>query len=156
VARRAEESIRVTTEPTLRLVVHLVDLPPRACVEKTEVEAGIGRGDEALPGVKEAGGLRFAAEVRVGRRAGAPNFLGPFAFGTPTARFLYLVWSGVSAGRRERFRRLKIKLDMPAALVDEALAKDAPLHVTVGGTAKDGGPACATPPPLRGWSFEGK
>ena len=71
---------------------------------------------------------------------------GRFAMGPPAARFLYIC-SGASAGQPGIFwqRRAKISLmNLPAG---------AELAARFAGTAKDGGPLCATVRPLgEGWA----
>jgi hypothetical protein len=82
---------------------------------------------------------------------GSFNFRGPFAQGTPADRFIY-VNSGTYAGQPGCHweRRAKIKLaDIPRHLV-ETTAGDAnsAIEGRIPGTARDGGPVCATVPPL--------
>lgn len=79
-----------------------------------------------------------------------PRLLGRFAQGPPAARFVY-VCSGTSAGdiASAWTRRAKIPL---AGITNEliARARGARLEARISGTAKDGGPACATVPLLGG------
>ena len=50
-----------------------------------------GRGDLLLPSESNVTTLAFAFRVRVGAQAdGRPNFLGEYAQGTPTDRFVYV------------------------------------------------------------------
>jgi hypothetical protein len=82
---------------------------------------------------------------------GSYNFRGPFAQGTPADRFVY-VNSGTYAGQPgcRWERRAKIKLaGIPRHLVETA-AGDAncALEGRIPGTARDGGPVCATVPPV--------
>lgn len=70
-----------------------------------------------LPGDIAPDGLpRFTCELRARRDAasGAPVFLGPFAFGPPAGRFLYVSWSALRTddprGGRAMFRRAKVPL----------------------------------------------
>ncbi|MDO9434246.1 MAG: DUF5990 family protein [Hydrogenophaga sp.] len=81
---------------------------------------------------------------------GSFNFRGPFAQGTPAERFVY-VNCGSYAGRPvSRWdRRAKIKLaGIPRHLVEAAAGDpDCAIEGRVPGTAKDGGPVCASVDP---------
>jgi hypothetical protein len=101
--------------------------------------------------------MSFDFDVRIGTPLanGRPNFLGEFAQGTPDDRFVY-VNSGIAAGEESSQweRRAKIKLaGIDAALLKRALnTPSSVLEAQIAGTAKDGGPACATVPILgAGW-----
>lgn len=147
-------------EQVVRVRVCLAEAPPRACAGYAEIEGGIQRKDAVLPGEVGPDGLpRFACELRARRDAatGAPVFLGPFAFGPPTARFLYVTWSAVRPAEpgagRAMFRRAKVPLGgITWAQVQEASERaGAVLEATVPGVARDGGPVCASVPPREGW-----
>lgn len=95
----------------------------------------------------------FALTLSLGpaRPDGSFNFRGPFAQGTPADRFIYLN-SGTYAGQPDTLwsRRAKIKLaGIPQSLVETA-AGDAhcAIEARIHGTARDGGPVCATVDPL--------
>ena len=144
----------------VRLRVRLAEAPPRACAGYAEIEGGIQRKDEVLPGDVGPDGLpRFGCELRARRDAatGAPVFLGPYAFGPPAARFLYVSWSAVRPAEpgagRAMFRRAKVPLGgITWAQVEEAAARpDVVLEATVPGVARDGGPVCASVYPRDGW-----
>ncbi len=100
--------------------------------------------------------LSFDFVVRIGAPLanGRPNFLGEFTQGTPDDRFVY-VNSGTLAGNESSVwtRRAKIKLaGIDSALLKKALnSPDSVLEARIAGSAKDGGPACATVPILGGW-----
>lgn len=147
-------------ELVVLLRVRLAEAPPRACAGYAEIEGGLQRKTEVLPGEIGPDGIpRFACELRARRDAatGAPVFLGPSAFGPPAARFLYVSWSAVrpadpGAGRA-RFRRAKVPLGgITWAQVEEAAAgTGGVLEATVPALARDGGPVCATVSPRDGW-----
>lgn len=93
--------------------------------------------------------------VKDNRGDGLPNFLGPLTQGPPSGRFLYIDvgrLAGQAGGVWER--RIKVPLsgitwDMIRQVsADPKLALEARLP----GTAKDGGPSCATVRPDRGWT----
>ena len=149
-----------TGERIVRVRVRLADLPPRACAGYAEIEGGIQRKDEVLPGEVGPDGLpRFACELRVRLDAatGAPVFLGPFAFGPPAGRFLYVSWRAVQPANpdagRAMFRRAKVPLGgITWAQVEELAGRaGAVLEATVPGISRDGGPVCASVPPREGW-----
>jgi hypothetical protein len=102
-------------------------------------------------------GVRFAVqrgklELRLGLPLadGSINFLGEFAQGVPTDRFVY-VNSGAQAGQAESCwsRRAKLKLaSIPRQLVESAiLSGEAVIQATLAGTMGDGGPICASVKP---------
>lgn len=136
-------------EREIRLRITLVQ-PPRG------VRFGLQKGKAEIVSAAQSTGddLAFDFTLRVKERPdGGPNFLGPFAQGTPDVRFVY-VNAGTSAGQAGSpwTRRVKVQLggiDWP--LVEAALADPgAVLEARIAGTARDGGPACATVPLLDG------
>lgn len=84
---------------------------------------------------------------------GPPNFRGPFVQGPPAARFLYIN-SGTYAGQRNSCwsRRAKVPLaGIGWELIERALSRpESVLEASLTGTARDGGPLCATVPLLNG------
>lgn len=93
--------------------------------------------------------------VRDNRSDGLPNFLGPFAQGTPADRFLYIS-SGTLAGQVDSSwtRRAKIALSgIGWNLIREAAeTPNGVLEARFAATGRDGGPACASVPLLAdGW-----
>ena len=113
-----------------------------------------GRFEFVPPASCTPDGLAFDFDVRVGARPdGAPNFLGPFTQGPPTARFVYIN-SGTSAGQSDSLwtRRAKVPLaGISHALIEKA-GHDRILEARIAGTGRDGGPACASVPLLGGWT----
>jgi hypothetical protein len=83
-----------------------------------------------------------------------PNFLGPLSQGPVSGRFVY-VDIGKSAGQADSSwqRRLKIPLvGITWELIEKAIANPKLILVArLPGTAKDGGPSCATVQPIDGW-----
>jgi len=100
--------------------------------------------------------FEFTAMAKAGNKGAAPNLLGPFVQGPPGERFVY-VGSGTVAGQADTCwsRRLKVPLRGITSGVVEQVAKDsrAVLEAHVAGTAKDGGPNCATVKPFAGWKL---
>lgn len=141
-------------QASLRLRIVVAD-PPAGVVFAMQR----GR-DELVPPTRiESGSLLFDFDLRIGKPLadGRPNFLGPFAQGTPSARFVY-VNSGTSAGQLGSpwTRRAKIMLaGIDDALLARTLRKaTSRLETRIQGTGKDGGPACATVPLLGGWRLQ--
>jgi hypothetical protein len=116
--------------------------------------------DELVSPLRSTGGtISFDFAVRVRPAAGGKpmTFLGPFTQGPPASRFVY-VNSGTMAGESAEpwTRRAKIPLaGITEAMIDEALADPGSrIEARIQGTARDGGPACATCRPLAaGWSL---
>ena len=98
--------------------------------------------------------ITFEFVVRVGTRPdGAPNFLGPYAQGPPAARFVY-VNSGTLAGQPDSCwtRRAKIPLGgITWQTIQDARRAEGAVEAEIDGTARDGGPACATVPLRTPW-----
>lgn len=140
-----------TTDSDLALRITVV-APPRG------VQFGVQRGklDLIPPTTATEAELTFDLSVRVGRRPdGAPNLLGPYAHGTPTDRFVYIA-SGSLVGHGDACwrRRAKVRLaGITWSLIEATLATPgAILTASIVGTAKDGGPVCASVPLLGdGW-----
>ncbi len=117
----------------------------------------IGRDELAPPAKTTRKSIIFDVVVRVAGTVsgGAPQCLGPAVPGPPTSRFLYLN-SGLRAGQVSSGwdRRAKVPLvGISWALIEAVAAKrGAVLVAEVAGTARDGGPACASVPLLgSGW-----
>ncbi len=98
--------------------------------------------------------LEGSINVKGNRADGPPNFAGPISQGPPTGRFLYID-IGKSAGQFDSCwqRRIKIPLQrIKWEMIDSVpdMSKRL-LQATIPGTAKDGGPSCATVKPIDGW-----
>lgn len=100
--------------------------------------------------------LDCAISVKGSRADGPPNFAGPISQGPPTGRFLYID-IGRSAGQIESCWRRRIKIPLQGItweMIDSVT--DSPksvLQATIPGTAKDGGPNCATVKSIDGWKL---
>lgn len=139
----------------IRLRVIVVDPPPGVAFQMQR-----GRFDLLAPSLNRDGVISFNISLRLGTTLtdGRPNFLGEFAHGTPHDRFLY-VNSGSRAGQPDSCwdRRAKVKLSsIDNALIERVLAdtRGVVLEARFLGTARDGGPSCATVPLLDGgWTL---
>jgi hypothetical protein len=131
------------------------DVPIRIIVEDPPPAArfAVQRGKDELLDPKTSSQKRLVFEFSVrarNDRPDGPNFLGPFAQGPAGARFLY-VNSGTMAGEPESrwTRRAKIQLaGITWPLIAKAARAGAFIEARIAGTARDGGPACATVPLL--------
>ena len=133
---------RPSVEQELTLRIRVVNPP-------ADVEFLVQRGRDELtaPVTATRTALLFEFPVRVGAQPnGAPNFLGPYAQGPPSSRFVY-VNSGTYAGQSESCwsRRAKIPLtSITWSLIEEARRAGRAIAVEFNGTGRDGGPSCAT------------
>jgi hypothetical protein len=91
----------------------------------------------------------FAVRVTGDRAAGPPRFVGPFAQGPPTARFIYID-VGKLAGQADGAFERRIKV--PLAGITWDLIGPRLLEARIPGTGRDGGPSCATVRPVGGWN----
>jgi hypothetical protein len=113
-----------------------------------------GRDQELLKRTESAGqDLSFDLTILAGRVDGTPRFFGDLTQGPPASRFIY-VCSGSLAGQAESCwtRRAKVPLSGITWASVERLQRGsgARLEARFDGTAKDGGPACATVKLLEG------
>jgi uncharacterized protein DUF5990 len=138
----------MSRELPLRItVVH----PPR------DVAIQVQRGrDGLLPATRvTSDALSFDMNVRLGdpKPGAGLRFLGEFAQGPPSERFVY-VNSGKRAGEKDSCwdRRAKVSLTTITAAQVKAVSDKpgARLEARIAGTARDGGPMCATVPLLDG------
>ena len=146
----------VETEVRIRLV--LVD--PPAGIDYG-IQRGAGEKYETLLVQQRRRGdvvFEFAMSVADTRKDGGPNFLGPVAQGPPTGRFVYID-VGTYAGQKSTpwSRRMKVPLAAVTwAMVRKAAKLGGMLEAKIPGTAKDGGPNCATVRLLDGWTVVSK
>lgn len=123
----------------------------RIVVENPPVRFAVQRGKDELLEATSATAKQQIFEFSVRARddgSGVPNFLGPFAQGPVGGRFVY-VNSGIMAGDAsvDWQRRAKVPL---AGITWSMIKKGAVIEARISGTARDGGPACATVPLLGG------
>ena len=126
----------------------------RIIVENPPVRFKVQRGkDELLEAISATAKqlvFEFSVRVRDDRPDGTPNFLGPFAQGPAGGRFVY-VNSGRMGGDMDADwqRRAKVPL---SGITWAMIRKGSIIEARIEGTARDGGPACATVPLLGdGW-----
>lgn len=114
--------------------------------------------DNALLDLKTSTGadLSFDVTIQAERVAGVPRFFGDVTQGPPSGRFVY-VCSGSRAGQFGSgwTRRAKVPLGGIAWSAIETViqGKARRLEACFDGTAKDGGPACATVKLRGAWSI---
>lgn len=126
----------------------LVVAPPANCA--VGVQSGKGSSSRTVGAVRTTGGdVAFSVQVTVRTiDESGVRFSGPFVQEDSKGQFVYLTW-GKSAG--DPFspyqRRTKIYLNVVTPdTVRQALAVGSKVRLKISGTAKDGGPACATVP----------
>jgi hypothetical protein len=140
--------------------LNCTDLPGVEFEGRTKVRLGIQRGQEVIEDVlANARSVTFNCDMRVEKNAktGKPNFLGPYAHGTPEERFIYLSWGekrgekrGEKGGEKEgqhwhMFRRAKVHLKhLDWKTVEKALSTGQPIEAVIKMTDKKGGPLCAS------------
>ncbi len=112
------------------------------------VYLGIQKGNEVIEAVPaDRKKVTFRPVFRITRQpGGSPNFLGPFAKGTPQERFFYLSWGVMGPnGEFAMFRRAKIHLNhLTWDHLQAALDKNRPLKVVIDMTGKKGDPICGS------------
>ena len=88
------------------------------------------------------------------RDDGSPNFLGPLTQGPATGRFIYID-IGKLAGQPDSCWERRIKVPLSGITWDmiQKVSTNSKLvlEARLPGTAKDGGPSCATVHPVEGW-----
>lgn len=119
----------------------------------------MGRGAEYETAQKQRStgkDLRFEFTVGIrGGTPGPPDFRGPVVQGPLRQRFVYID-IGTYAGQTGTpwSRRLKIPLiGITWDMIERASAAQMVLETRVPGTARDGGPTCATVKPFGGWTL---
>ena len=134
---------KANSAQSVRMRILVVNTPPEAWFAVQR-----GRSDllEPLGGQQQP--LRFEFSLRLGSplSTGAVNFLGEFAQGPSSDRFVYIN-SGTLAGQAGSpwTRRAKLKLSsIPQPVVDAALSSGGIIEARVHGTMGDGGPVCAS------------
>ena len=139
------------------------DLAFRVVLEKppagVDYAVQIGRGAEYDTAQKQRSkgkDLRFEFTVGIGAsKPAAPDFRGAVVQGPRGQRFVYID-IGTYAGQTGTpwSRRLKIPLiGITWDVIDRASASQMVLETRVPGTARDGGPTCATVKPFGGWTL---
>ena len=97
----------------------------------------------------------FALELK-GAPAGAPNFVGPFAQGPASDRFVYI---GVGTFAEQTDSCWSRRIKVPLKGISKTLLRDVsskPSHLLVAsipGAGRDGTPSCATVRPLGDWKL---
>jgi hypothetical protein len=144
-------------ESEIQIRFVLVEPPPGV---DYGIQRGAGAGYESVLVQQPKRGdvaFEFSVTVSDNRKDGLPNFLGPFTQGPRAGRFIY-VNVGTSAGQRDTqwSRRMKIPLQgITWTLIRQAMSKPGgKLSTRIPGTAKDGGPNCATVKLLGDWQVE--
>ena len=125
------------------------------------VQQGRGSLYETIEKQRSNGGdlvFEFSVAVKDAGTDGFADFSGPIVQGPRGGRFVYID-IGTCAGQTGTpwTRRLKIPLTgISTSLIRKAsAARDGVLETHVPGTAKDGGPSCASVKDFEGWKLAG-
>jgi hypothetical protein len=115
--------------------------------------------DELVPPISiSTDALLFEFSVRVADlNAQPPRLLGPFVQGPVGARFVYINSETLAGHAKSCWtRRAKVPLfGIAKVTLESALAQTGSvLQASIRGTARDGGPACASVPLLRDWTLD--
>jgi len=141
--------LRLTsTQQQLTVRLRCIELPGRKFAGKLNIKVGAQKSDEVIDDVfGDAPEVVFSFPLRVEKnsKTGKPNFLGPFAHGTPTERFLYLCWGERNGKAWLGFRRAKIHLNyIEWKSVEKAMKANGVIEATLKLTDKKGEPLCAS------------
>jgi hypothetical protein len=109
---------------------------------------GLQRGEAVVDAMPVDGSsIVLEAVFRVAEREdGTTNFLGPYAKGSVSERFLYLSWlEAGDGGETTRYGRAKVHLShLPWTVVARAAQAGVPLTVMLSLTDTRGGPRCGS------------
>ena len=122
-----------------------------ALINRSRIHLGIQCGETITNAVTgDHDHAVFEPVFRVRRTAdGQPNFLGPYAKGTPDARFFYLSWAEETAdGALAMFGRLKVHIShLTWEQVLAAVEDGRDVQVQIAMTDAKGGPKCGSAHP---------
>ncbi len=132
----------------VKIQIFCQNLPGSQFEERTSVRLGIQKGTvviEDVAGDRQSASFIVPLTVSTNSKTGKPNFLGPFAQGTPDERFIYLCWGERHNGTWDGFRRAKIHLShLSYEAIDKAMESGQAIKVVVNMTNDKGGPLCAS------------
>ena len=138
-----------TAGPQLSLELRCVRMPGPVFGDHLQVRLGIQCGAEVIddvPAIHQD--VTFTCKLRVAAgqaSSSPPNFLGPYAHGTPGERFIYLCWGERHGAVWTGFRRAKIHLNVLSTVdVLAALAAKRQLVAVITMTDGKSGPRCAS------------
>ncbi|MEZ4865541.1 MAG: DUF5990 family protein [Caldilineaceae bacterium] len=135
------------TQPLL-IRLRCIELPGCEFDGRSNVRLGIQKGKDVIEDVSAAAAeIVFTCLLRVAKNSetGKPNFLGPYAQGTPQARFIYLCWGERMDGAWAGFGRTKIHLqEIPWHSVEASIATGNAIEATIKMTNKKGAPLFAS------------
>jgi Family of unknown function (DUF5990) len=142
------ESFVATEEIEIEIEILCTDLPGVEWQGHTPLHLGIQR-DKAVIEIASAGAerIRFHPMLRVRRNPdGSANFLGPFAQGPRTERFIYLNWLTLRGTEiASHVGRIKLHLNhLSFADVKKAADRDRPIRVTLCLTSPKNSPVMAS------------
>lgn len=128
--------------------VHCHNLPGSRFEKRIAVRLGIQKGKDVVDDVPaDTPQVSFTVPLRVEHspETGKPNFLGPFAHGTPTERFIYLCCGERQGDEWDGFRRAKVHLKhLTWQQVEAAIQQEQPIVFSFDMTDAKGGPVCGS------------
>ena len=135
-------------EHEIAIEIICTSLPGIQWDDRGPVSLGIQKGDDLLePSPANLERIVFRPDFRVRRHAdGSANFLGPFAHGPRSERFIYLVWAIMNGSTPVAgLGRVKIHLNhIKWADVESAASRKKPLKATLELTNAKGKPVFAS------------
>src|SRR6476659_2767693 len=124
----------------IEIRLRCIELPGCEFNGRNQVRLGVQKGKEVIEDVlAETEAVAFTCLLRVERNTetGKPNFLGPYAQGTPQERFIYLCWGERKAGAWDGFGRAKIHLkEIDWHSVEKAISTGNPIEASIKMTDK--------------------
>src|SRR5215467_9894822 len=79
--------MKSNTQQEVIILLHCVEFPGRTFKGRQDIKVGVQKDDDVIDlvsGGAKAADFSFALRVEKSSKTGKPNFLGPFAHGTPT------------------------------------------------------------------------
>ncbi|MBA3716266.1 MAG: hypothetical protein H0W76_28070 [Pyrinomonadaceae bacterium] len=138
----------MSNQHEIEVLIHCHNLPGSKFQERIGVRLGIQKGKDVIEDVPaDVASVTFKVPLRVTKnsKSGQPNFLGPFAHGTPDERFIYLCWGERQDSNWEGFRRAKVYLShLSWESVEKAIENGRTMEAVVNMTDAKGGPLCAS------------
>jgi hypothetical protein len=143
----------MSEEHEITVEITCTDLPGSKWDERGAVHLAIQKGDQIEDAQSaDLDRVKFGPVLRVRKHAdGSANFLGPYAHGPRTGRFIYLVWAAMQGKAPVAMAgRIKILLDhIGWNDVERVAAKKRPIKVTIALTNEKGRPVFASVRPDR-------
>lgn len=136
-----------TTKRALSIQLQCSDFPGIRFCDREPIYLSVQKNQDVIwpvPGDSKEVTYDIPLFVNEGKN-GKPNFLGPFVFGKTGDKFLYLVWYSKKYTIENRFRRIKIKLNVLTwEDINQAILEEQPMVAHIKLKDKRGEPVCAS------------